>query len=100
MYFETSNPAGPSGAEFQQRATAGSSHPPANTPGYSVCPGEHCGKLTSSAHPAPFDATLRFCSVTLQPGKRRVQAGGMKNRRLQLEPEALQVSSEFMAQAG
>lgn len=38
--------------------------------------------------------------MTLQPGKHRVQAGGMKNRRLQLELEALQVSSEFTVQVG
>lgn len=38
--------------------------------------------------------------MTLQPGKHRMQAGGMKNKRLQLEPEALQFSSEFMVQVG
>lgn len=38
--------------------------------------------------------------MTLQPGKHLVQAGGKKNRRVQLELEVLQVSREFVVQEG
>lgn len=36
--------------------------------------------------------------MTLQPGKHLVQAGGKKNRRVQLELEVLQVSRDFVVQ--
>lgn len=81
MHFANPNPTASSGAEFQQYVTADSSCLPANTSRY-----RYIQCLPQSMPwevefiPAPFGTAWRCWSMTLQPGKRLVWAGGKEKQ--------------------